>query len=176
MTGFEQRIVRTSTVGAAVLVAATVTVGLMAGVFGLYANTIMPGLGSTDDRTFVAAFRAIDEAIVNPWFLGFGFIGALASTALAAVLHLRSGQRAVLSLTMIALVLYLLAFVLTIGVHVPLNNGLKAAGDPMQIADVAAVREAFDEATWVRWNVVRAVSTTAACVCLAAALAVRRPE
>ena len=28
------------------LVAATVTMGLMAGVFGLYAHTIMPGLGS----------------------------------------------------------------------------------------------------------------------------------
>jgi uncharacterized membrane protein len=162
-------------IGAAVLVVATVTVGLMAGVFGLYANAIMPGLGTTDDRTFVAAFRAIDEAIVNPWFLGVGFIGALASTALAAALHLRSGQRAVLVLTGAALVLYLLAFALTIGVHVPLNNGIKAAGDPMRIADFAAVRDAFDETTWTRWNMVRAVTATTACLCLAAALAVRRP-
>jgi uncharacterized membrane protein len=176
MTGFEQRIVRTSTFGAAVLVVATVTVGLMAGVFGLYANTIMPGLGTTDDRTFVAAFRAIDAAIVNPWFLGFGFVGALVATALAAVLHLRSGRRAVLALTVAALALYLFAFALTLGVHVPLNNGIKAAGDPMRIADIAAVREAFDEARWARWNVVRAVSATAACICLAAALAVRRPR
>jgi uncharacterized membrane protein len=176
VAGLEQRIARTSTVGAMVLVVATVTVGLMAGVFGLYANAIMPGLGATDDRTFVAAFRAIDEAIVNPWFLGFGFISALASTALAVALHLRSGQRVVLFLTVIALVLYMLAFALTIGVHVPLNNGLRAAGDAMRIADVAAVRDAFDETTWARWNVVRAVSATAACLCLAAALAVRRPE
>jgi hypothetical protein len=34
----------------ACLLAATLSVGLMAGVFGLYARTIMPGLGQTDDR------------------------------------------------------------------------------------------------------------------------------
>jgi uncharacterized membrane protein len=40
----------------ATLVAATLTTGLMAGVFGLYSHTVMPGLRSTGDRTFVAAF------------------------------------------------------------------------------------------------------------------------
>jgi uncharacterized membrane protein len=45
---------------AGTLLAATVTMGLMAGMFGLYSHTIMPGLGTTDDRTFVGAFQAID--------------------------------------------------------------------------------------------------------------------
>lgn len=66
-----------------------------------------------------------------------------------------------------ALVLYLATFVVTIGVHVPLNDGLKAAGDPDRIADLAAVRERFDEARWVRWNLARAVASTAAFGCLA---------
>ena len=35
----------------ATLLAATLTMGLMAGVFGLYAHSIMRGLGKTDDRT-----------------------------------------------------------------------------------------------------------------------------
>ena len=43
--------------GDAVLIAATLTTGLMAGVFGIYSNAIMPGLRRTDDRTFVAAFQ-----------------------------------------------------------------------------------------------------------------------
>lgn len=176
MGGVAQRVDRADGVGTAVLVVATVTVGMMAGVFGLYANTIMPGLGTTDDRTFVAAFQALDRAIVNPWFLGIGFVGALVSTGVAVVLHLRYGRRAVLVLTAAALLLYLFAFALTVGVHVPLNNGIKAAGDPAQIVDIAAVRERFDEPGWTRWNVVRAVSTTAACVCLAGALALRRPR
>jgi hypothetical protein len=36
-------------------------------VFGLYARTIMPGLGKTDDRTFAGPFQAIDRAIINLW-------------------------------------------------------------------------------------------------------------
>ena len=42
------------------LVVATMTVGFMAGVFGLYANAIMPGLRRSDDRTFVGSFQSID--------------------------------------------------------------------------------------------------------------------
>jgi uncharacterized membrane protein len=145
------------------LVAATMSVGLMAGVFGLYAH-IMPGLGRTDDRTFVGAFQSIDRAVINPLFLAT-FLGALAFTALAAALHLGHGWR--LAWVVAALVLYLAVFIITIRVNVPLNDEIKAAGDPDQIADLAVVRERFDEATWIRWNVVRAVATTAAFGCLA---------
>jgi uncharacterized membrane protein len=152
---------------AGALIAATMTMGIMAGVFGLYAHTIMPGLRRTDDRTFVGAFRSIDNAIINPWFMAGGFVGALGFTGLAAVLHLRGDGRAVLPWVVAALVLYLAVFVITLAVNVPLNNGIKAAGDPDRIADLAAVRTRFDEARWARWNVARAVATTAALGCLA---------
>ena len=152
------------------LIAATMSMGLMAGVFGLYAHTIMPGLGRTDDRTFVGAFQAIDRAIINPWFLAGGFVGALVFTALAAVLHLPADGRSVLPWIAVALVLYLAVFVITVGVNVPLNDAIKAAGDPDRIADLAMVRERFDEARWIRWNNVRTVASTAAFGCLAWAL------
>ena len=152
------------------LIAATMSMGLMAGVFGLYAHTVMPGLGRTDDRTFVGAFQAIDRAIINPWFLAGGFVGALVFTALAAVLHLPADRRSVLPWIAVALVLYLAVFVITVGVNVPLNDAIKSAGDPDLIADLAAVRERFDEARWVRWNNVRTVASTAAFGCLAWAL------
>jgi uncharacterized membrane protein len=145
------------------LVAATMSVGLMAGVFGLYAY-IMPGLGRTDDRTFVGAFQSIDRAVINPLFLAT-FLGALAFTAVAAALHLGDGGR--LAWVVAALVLYLAVFIITIRVNVPLNDEIKAAGDPDQIAELAVVRERFDEARWIRWNVVRALATTAAFGCLA---------
>jgi uncharacterized membrane protein len=152
------------------LIAATMSMGLMAGVFGLYAHTIMPGLGRTDDRTFVGAFQAIDRAIINPWFLAGGFVGALVFTALAAVLHVPADRRSVLPWIAVALILYLVVFVITIGVNVPLNDAIKAAGDPDRIADLATVRERFDEARWVRWNNVRTLASTAAFGCLAWAL------
>jgi uncharacterized membrane protein len=149
------------------LVAATMTMGLMAGYFALYAHTIMPGLGNTDDRTFVGSFQAIDRAIINPWFMVSGFLGSLLFTILAAALSLGADQRRLLVWVVAALVLYLVAFVITIAVHLPLNDALKAAGSPDRIADLGQVRAAFNEAKWVGWNLVRAVTTTAAFGCLA---------
>src|SRR3989442_15222530 len=49
-----------------VLIVATVLTGLATGDITLYAHTIMPGLKKTDDRTFDAAFRAMERAILNP--------------------------------------------------------------------------------------------------------------
>ncbi|GAA2361441.1 membrane protein [Catellatospora methionotrophica] len=150
-------------------IAATVTMGIMAGVFGLYSHTVMPGLRRTDDRTFVGAFQALDRAIINPWFMLGGFLGALVFTAASALLLLGAGGSA-LAWTVAALVLYLVAFVVTVAVNVPMNNAIKAAGDPDGIADLAGLRAAFDEARWSRWNHVRTVATTVALICLAVAL------
>ena len=75
-----------SALRAVLLVGATVTMGLLAGVFALYAHTMMPGLRHTDDRTFVAAFQSMDRAIINPWFMLSAFLGALLVTVAAALL------------------------------------------------------------------------------------------
>jgi uncharacterized membrane protein len=152
---------------AVVLIAATMSMGLMAGVFGLYSHTIMPGLRTADDRTFVGSFRAIDKAIIDPWFLGGGFLGALVLTGLAATLHI--GQAGLVWLV-VAFILYLVVFVITMRVNVPLNNGIKAAGDPDLVVDLAAVRRAFDEERWSRWNLYRTVASTVAFGCFAWAL------
>jgi uncharacterized membrane protein len=154
---------------AAALMAAAITMGIATGVFQLYAYTIMPGLGRTDDRTFVGAFQQIDKAIINPWFM-VSFFGALVFTGLAAVLHLGADVRAVLPWVAVALILYLAVVVITLAVNVPLNDQIRAAGDPNRIADLAAVRARFDEAKWVRWNLVRAVASTIGFGCLAWAL------
>jgi uncharacterized membrane protein len=156
----------------AALVLATLTVGLMAGVFAIYANALMPGLRRTDDRTFVGAFQSIDKAIINPVFL-MTFFGGLVLTVLAAVLHLPKEVRSVLRWIVAALVLYLTTFVITVRVNVPLNDGIKAAGAPDRIADLAEVRQQFNETKWVRWNLVRVVTTTGAFAFLAWALVLR---
>jgi uncharacterized membrane protein len=148
-----------------ILVAATLTIGFMTGVFGIYANTIMPGLGRSDDRTFVGAFQAIDRAITNPLFLAI-FFSALVLTGAAAALHLGQPQRSVLPWLVVAFVLYAGVFVVTIAVNVPLNDAIKAAGEPDRISDLAAVRARFDEAKWVRWNLFRTGASAIAFGCL----------
>lgn len=136
------------------LLAATLATGLMAGAFAIYAHTIMPGLRKTDDRTFVGAFQAMDRAIMNPWFLGGGFFGALVFSLGATIAHL--GHDA-LPPTAGALVLYLITFVVTLAVNVPLNDALKRAGDPDRIANLRAVRAAFNETRWASFNLLRTV-------------------
>jgi uncharacterized membrane protein len=151
------------------LIVATLAMGLMAGVFGLYSIAIMPGLERTNDRTFVRAFQEIDTAIINPLFL-LTFFGALVVTGIAAGLHLGKDFRSGLPWIVVALVLYLAVVVATVAVNVPLNDDIKAAGDPDRIADLAGVREQFNEARWVGWNHFRTVATTAAFGCLTWAL------
>ena len=151
------------------LLGGTIATGLMAGVFGLYAHTIMRGLGATDDRTFVGAFQAIDRAIINPTFM-VNFFGALVLDGAAAALQIGEGGRGVLAWTVVAFALYLSVVAITVVVHVPLNDRIKAAGDVQEIPDVAAVRARFHETRWAAWNTARAAATTIAFGCLTWAL------
>jgi uncharacterized membrane protein len=141
------------------LVAATITMGLSAGVFLLYAHAIMPGLGTTDDREFVLAFGAIDKAIINPVFMSTAFFGALVFTAMAAILQIEEDP---FFWVAAALVLYAVLVGITVRVHLPRNDALKAAVADGEPDDPSAVRSAFDEPTWVRWNWVRVVLNTTA--------------
>ncbi len=149
------------------LLAALLTSGLMAGLFATFAYAIMPALAGGSDRTFVETMQRINVSIINGWFM-FSFLGALGFALLAAVLHWRGPARWWI---VAGFVLYLVMFMITNGINVPMNDRLAAAGDPAKIHDLAAVRELF-EAKWVLWNVVRAVTSTAAFGCFAWALVV----
>jgi uncharacterized membrane protein len=157
-------IVRTPSLALAVL-----AMGLVTGAFAIYWHTIMPGLATTDDRTFVGAFQAIDRAIINPWFMLTGFFGALVLTVVAALAQL---GRPALPWVVVALVLHALVVGITMGVHLPLNDAIKAAGLPDDPADLAAIRAAFDEARWRAWNLVRVIAGTVAFASLTWALVV----
>ncbi|MER5864939.1 anthrone oxygenase family protein [Kitasatospora sp. NPDC002040] len=152
----------------AVLLVATLTMGLSAGLFFAYSCSVMPGLAKADDRTFVETMQRINVAILNGWFM-LVFLGAIVFTLLAVVLQFRGGDRRLLPWLIAAAVLYTVVLMVTGAVNVPLNDQLAAAGSLDRIPDAAAVREAF-ETTWVRWNTVRTVAATAGFGCLVAAL------
>lgn len=150
------------------LIAATVAMGLFAGVFYTFSSLVMIGLRRADDRTFVSALQKINAA---PGFkFAVAIIGPGVFTSVTLVLHLSSGDRAALWWIVAALVLYAVALgVVTFARNVPLNNALAAAGDPDRITDLAAVRADF-EADWVRWNHARAAVSVGALTCLTLAL------
>lgn len=142
------------------LVAATVLTGLSAGLFTSFSYAVMPGLRRTSDATFVQAMRAINVAIINPVF-ALVFVGAAVATVAALVAGWSDASRPWL---IGGLVLYVLgAFVVTGAVNVPRNDALDAGA-----SSATALRAEF-EGTWVLWNHVRSVLTTAAFVCLATA-------
>ncbi|WP_395105917.1 DUF1772 domain-containing protein [Actinomadura sp. SCN-SB] len=156
------------------LMASTVGTGLVAGLLFAYACSVMPGLGRSSDRTLVEAMQNINRAIINPWFL-LPFVGSIPLIVLAAVLAWRGHGRSALPWILAALALYLVAFLITRGINIPLNDRLDRAGDPAGIADLSATRESFEN-RWVTWNIVRIVAHTAAFACLAWALVLYAPS
>lgn len=143
------------------LVAATVAAGLQAGTYYVFASGVMPGLSAGDDRTFVASLQQINVAIINPVFMAT-FLGApvLAIGAAAAYAGHPAGRAWVIA----GAVLAVATVVVTIAGNVPLNDSLEAAGKVDRIQDLAAVRAHF-ESSWVRWNVLRTLTSTAALAC-----------
>ena len=151
------------------LVLATLTVGMMAGIFAAYALSVMPGLKRTSDATFVDVMRRINVEIVNPWFI-FCFLGGAVFSLLALFFAVRgyeahAPQRASIGWIIAGLVLYGLSLAVTIVVNAPLNGALAAADKN----DPSAARKPF-EARWVLFNIVRTLTGVAAFACLAWAL------
>ena len=154
--------VRRSRTAGGVLVAATVTTGLMAGTFYVFACAVMPALARSDDRVYVDVMRDINEVIENAVFLPV-FLGALVLAGLAGWQSHRAPGRWWVWAGATA---YALAFLVTVAANVPLNDALARPGDP------AALRERFED-PWLAWNAVRAALSTVATGCLAAGAAAR---
>jgi uncharacterized membrane protein len=147
-----------------VLLAATITAGLMAGLFYAFSVSVMPGLGRGDDKTFVEGMRGINVAIINGWFL-LSFLGAPLLAGVAVILNLGSG--ATLWWTVAGFACLVGMIVLTGAVHIPMNNALMEGGDAY-----GKVREMF-ETRWVRWNILRTLVTIGGFASLVGALVSR---
>jgi uncharacterized membrane protein len=139
------------TIRGPILLAATVATGLQAGTYYTWACGVMPGLAKVDDAAFTSSMNHINVAIVNPVFM-LSFLGAPALAAVA----LASGSGSARPWLIAGLALAIGTVAITAGGNVPLNDALAAGGS-----------RADFETAWVRWNAVRAVTSTASLACLA---------
>ncbi len=139
-----------------VVLIAIVLNALQAGTYYTWASGVMPGLARVGDRTFVDAIQEMNRAIVNPVFM-LSFLGAPVVSVVAVVVVGGDAR----GWAVAAAVLAVATIVITFAGNIPLNNAIDRAGDPDEVADLGAVRRAF-EPGWVRFNAVRAVTSTLA--------------
>ena len=147
------------------LIAATITTGLVAGLLFGFACAVMPGLSRVDDAAFVAVMQSINRRILNGAFLAC-FVGAPVLTVAALVLEFVGDGHDVLAIVC-AVLLTGVSYLITSAVNVPLNNAVDAAG----ALEPSAVRARF-EARWVRWNIARTLASAGAFGALVWAVAV----
>lgn len=133
------------------LVGATLSVSLVAGLVFTFATIIMPGIGKLDDRAFVRAFQVIDGVIQagQPLF-GLVWIGSIVSLMVASLLGLWQLEGLPKWLLLAANFLYMVGVQLpTLTTNVPLNNRLQAVNFVESSDDtIRSARQEFE----VRWN------------------------
>lgn len=137
-----------------------VLLGLLAGFFYAYSNSVMWGLDGAPPLAAIEAMQGINRAVRNPLFAASFFGAPVATTVAAAFLWRRRGAGSGL-VAVLALAFCLTAVGITLVVNVPLNEAL-AVTDPSSV-DVAAAWSDYAE-RWTFWNHARFAASLAAFV------------
>ncbi len=132
--------------------------GLVAGIFFAFSTFVMRALGQLPQNQGIAAMKAINVTVLNPWFfLAFFGTGAVCLPVAFLALGSAAGTRAYL---LGGCALYVLGCLLvTVAFNVPLNNRL-ASADP-DSADAHALWANY-LSRWTLWNHVRTAASLAA--------------
>ncbi len=157
-----------SAVRALTLLGATLTTGLIAGVFYAYACSVNLGLAVQPDAQYVAAMQAINERIQNPVFF-LSFFGAVLFLLAALAVHSPRPRSGRFWLVALGCALYVGGgFLLTVFVNVPMNEGLAGVAANASPGELARARAGY-EGPWNFWNGVRTVFSTLAFLALVGA-------
>jgi uncharacterized membrane protein len=171
-----QQAPRSTAVGSAIrvlsLAGATLTTGLVAGVFYAYAVSVTLGLAAQPNASYVATMQAINEKIQNPLFF-LSYFGAVLFLLAALAVHLPRPRLGRFWLIALASALYVGGgFLLTVVVNVPLNEELARVNGDASAGELARARAAY-EGPWNFWNGVRTVFSFLAFVVLVGACLLR---
>lgn len=149
-----------------IIIIAIVTNGLLAGVFFAFVVAIVPGLRRVDDGAYVRAFRAINRAILNGWFISVFMVAPVAAVAGVVAGFIAPGGTSS-ALLIIGAVLSILSAVITAAANIPLNRGLDEA--PIDSAELCRTARLRFETPWNRWHLARTLMSIGAFACLVVA-------
>ena len=147
--------------------AAVLGSGLVAGIFFAFSTFVMRAFGQLPQDQGMAAMKAINVTVLNPWFF-LAFFGTGAVCLAVAFLAFGSAGGTHRAYLLAACALYLLGCLLvTVAFNVPLNNRLASAErDSMGTEALWA----HYLSRWTLWNHVRTAASLAAAGLFAMAL------
>ena len=142
-----------------ILVLATLTSGLMAGIFFTWSNAVTPGIGKLCDMDYLRALQSMNRVILNPAFR-LVFIGAIITVALAPIFYFRTQSNQVFWLLFMAFGIYWIgAFGVTFFGNIPLNRMLESTNlETISIENARILRDDI-EVKWNNMNLMRSISS-----------------
>lgn len=152
----------------ALMLAAALGCGLMAGLYFAFSVSVMGGLGRLAPADGIAAMQRINIAIVNPIFLT-GFLGTALVSIAAMVIAVLRWSGASVTLALIAGLLYLVGSIaITAAINVPMNNTVAALSPA---SPGSATVWATYLTNWTAWNHLRSATCLLASALFTVALA-----
>ena len=149
--------------------------GLMAGLFYAWSISVKPGIARLSDGEYLAAFQAMNRAILNPAFF-LVFFGAALILPVSSYLLYKASAGLSFQLTVAATALYIICvFAVTAAGNVPLNNRLEAFRVEDASTDELRTFRASIEGRWNRLNLIRTICSLAALILLIIACAHSAP-
>lgn len=138
------------------LILATLSTGLMAGIFFTWSNAITTGIGRLSDMEYLRSFQAMNRTILNPTFFLVIFSAALLLPILS-FLNLKAQPTYLFWILLAATLLYIIGvIVVTFAGNVPLNTLLdKTALERLSIEDAKAIRSIYED----KWNFLNWIRT-----------------
>ncbi|GAB3429048.1 anthrone oxygenase family protein [Actinophytocola sediminis] len=133
------------------LVLATISSGLIAGLFYGYHVAVTTALRGVDARAFVTFNQQVNKHILNGGFF-LPYLGSAVFSALAAVFLFGGDRGSVLLPTVLAFGFNVVAILVTGGGNIPINNAI----DRSNLNDATATRERYEQ-RWNRFNAIRSL-------------------
>ncbi|WP_339710090.1 anthrone oxygenase family protein [uncultured Kriegella sp.] len=149
-----------------VMALATISTGLMAGLFFAWSFSVNNGLANVGDILFIKTFQSMNKSIQNPFF-SIIFIGAAFLTPWALYLNSDATSSFTFLCLLAATIVYLVGSVgVTFFANLPLNESLDAFdADTASSEDIIFQRRIF-ERKWNLFNTIRTISSLLAFVLL----------
>jgi uncharacterized membrane protein len=141
--------------------------GVMAGVFFAFSTFVMRALARLRPTQGIEAMQAINQTVINPWFLGV-FFGTAGGCLVLAGMTLWEWPRSGGAYVIAGCGLYLVGtFLVTAAVNVPMNDALDEVDPAAPNAD--STWTTYVE-KWTLWNHVRSAAALVGAALLVLAL------